>query len=125
MKRNFSFHVAPRWSSGSPAMVDIATAMKVAADELDCGHGAAQGIYGEEAKLKYELCGLRGIVYITYEKRGHMWVQDVLTDELFCVKLSEWGGPGWTDWNKKSYADMQEYLYTKDDRPNYMIQLTA
>ena len=123
MRPKYSFHVAPRWSSGSPAMVDMMTAMKVARDEVECGQFAAQGAYGEEAKLKYELCGLRGIVYITYEKRGYMWVQDVLTDELFAIKLSEWGGPGWTDWNKKSYADMQEYLYTKDDSPLYKVQL--
>lgn len=75
------YNVAPRYSAGSPALVDRRTAMAVAADEcLFYGH-AKNGHWGEEWKARAEREGLAGIV----EERlvcahGHI-AYDIITHE--------------------------------------------
>lgn len=121
--RNLFFHVAPRYTAGSPAQVDEETATKVAIQEyIEAGH-VEQGVFGEEQQATHARRGCRGIAFTTYEKNRTMWVQDIITQELFAVPLKEWGGPGWINWHDKMPEDMEKYLYTRDDADMYRLNL--
>lgn len=82
------YNVNPRYSAGSPAMVDAATARRVAVHEKDEYKANLEGIYGEEAKAEAEKRGLKGIVEcVIHEQRrhrkdGHL-VYDLLTEEEY------------------------------------------
>lgn len=122
-KLNYSCHVAPRYTSGSPALVDDRTAGHVATQERDMARRLNEGVYGDEFKSIYREKGVRGIVYLTWERKGAMWVQDVLSNELFRVPLKEWNGPGWINWHAKSPDEMLKYLYDKADAESLMRPL--
>lgn len=57
-----SWEVMPRYSASSPAMVDMATALRVAEDEKRAYAAALEGAYGAEMKQVAEVQGLKGIV---------------------------------------------------------------
>jgi hypothetical protein len=76
------WNVAPRYSAGSPAMVDEDTADAVALDEIDMHRAASQGLWGEAERLRALRLGLAGIVELREEHRG--WhVYDRITQERF------------------------------------------
>lgn len=105
MSRSY-FNVNPRYTSGSPAMVDGPTAARVAVQEREAYERELAGTYGEELKKRAETLGLKGIVeHVLREERrdrrdGFM-VRDLLTDETYwrpatsgnnepkCAKASE------------------------------------
>lgn len=78
------YNVAPRYTPGSPALVDEATAMRVADEEKKDYETIVAGqsyVPGEEEKAKR--LGLKGIVEARQESKGGWNVTDVLTGERF------------------------------------------
>lgn len=57
------WNVAPRYTSGSPAMVDEATARRVAEQEQAAVAAIMLGMCGPEEKARAERLGLEGIVW--------------------------------------------------------------
>lgn len=80
---NGHFNVAPRYTPGSPAMVDERTALRVAMEERGAYPYAFQGITGltdqEIAKTK----GLDGIVECRVEQPGFWVVTDMITGRVY------------------------------------------
>jgi len=62
--RTAFYHVIPRYSCGSPGMVDEKTAMRVAEDEKRAYPGYLTGSYGVGDKEIAEREGLEGIVLV-------------------------------------------------------------
>lgn len=60
----------PRYSCGSPAMVDPWTAGRVARQELQAYALECEGVYGEARQRRAQILGLRGIVERMQEARG-------------------------------------------------------
>lgn len=56
------YNVRPRYTPGSPAMVDAATAARVARQEKAGYEDALSGVYGVELQTRAQNEGLRGIV---------------------------------------------------------------
>lgn len=77
------FHVAPRYTPGSPAQVDESIALKVAEEEKHFIEHALEGTWGEANKVRAEQLGLRGIVEARTERRDHWEVLDLCTGERF------------------------------------------
>jgi hypothetical protein len=85
-KSSARYNVAPRYTCGSPASVDKATATLVASEERRAYEAALTGVYGDADKTKAERLGLRGIVEYREEKgsgKNHGWhVEDLCTGEM-------------------------------------------
>ena len=80
----YYYNVRPRYTAGSPAMVDEATARRVAEQEKDAYEAALEGVYGEEDQRKAKALGLRGITERVREAMGRFWeVTDLITDETY------------------------------------------
>lgn len=77
------FNVRPRYSPGSPAMVDGPTAAMVANDEKDGHERTLAGIYGDDARTKAEGDTLRGLAERVTERSDCWLVQDLVTDEVY------------------------------------------
>jgi hypothetical protein len=75
--------VAPRYTGGSPAMVDRETARRVAVQEKLSYEHALKGIYGPLEQVKAAGLGLAGIVEERYERAKGWQVRDVITEEEF------------------------------------------
>lgn len=75
-----SYHVAPRYTAGSPAMVNQAIAECVIAQERSCYQHALDGVYGPDAQHDAEAQGLAGIVWTTIEQRSALIRHDLMTD---------------------------------------------
>lgn len=79
--------VAPRYTPGSPGMVDRSTAERIATEERAAYQRALEGVYGEQDRSKALLMGLRGISEVLYERgRGsnHRYdIHDLVTGEWF------------------------------------------
>lgn len=74
------FHVKPRYTSGSPAMVERPIAERIAREESDAYMAALQGDHGETKKLKAEEEGRMGIVEERWERDGQTHFRDLITD---------------------------------------------
>lgn len=74
------YHVAPRYTAGSPAMVDQATAERVMAQERSCYAHALEGVYGIDEQHAASVRGLADIVWTTIERRATLIRHDLLTD---------------------------------------------
>lgn len=85
--RHGYYTVAPRYTCGSPALVDGRTAERVAKEEQGVIDWVLQGYEGEERRLRAEKLGLRGIAEFKIERgsgRKHGWeVHDLCTGERF------------------------------------------
>ncbi len=77
------FNVKPRYTPGSPGMVDETLALRVAAQEKDSYETCLTGIYGEEMKAKAEREGLFGIAEEVRETRKGWEVRDLITRETY------------------------------------------
>jgi len=79
--------VAPRYTAGSPALVDATIALRVAVEEVSAIETALEGFWGEAQKARAERLGLRGIVECKRERgsgKKHGWdVVDLCTGERF------------------------------------------
>lgn len=79
--RTVHWNVAPRYTAGSPAMVDEATARRVAEQEKRAIVGVLAGAYGEEARKQAEQLDLAGIVWSSMDVGKMTVIVDLLTGE--------------------------------------------
>ena len=86
----FHFNVAPRYTCGSPAMVDEATARDVADSEKVGYERALAGFYGDEERTKAEREGLNGIAEIFYETKKNWHIHDLCTGEVRTKEFGLW-----------------------------------
>ena len=83
-RKRLQFHVRPRYTAGSPALVHDTVALKVAEEEARAYEHALSGSWGEDEKKRAETLGLNDIVYAMFEKgsgrqfRWHVW--DLITN---------------------------------------------
>jgi len=94
--RAIRYSVNPRFSCGSPAQVDEVTARRVSVQERECIEHRASGVYGEEAKrLADDRRNWDGIVYCWWERRGRVFVEDLVTGKVLefaaFEDFQEWG----------------------------------
>lgn len=104
MKRGH-YSVRPRYTPGSPALVDYRTAQRVAEQEKDSYRGDLGGYYGEELQARAEKLGLRGIVEYRVERgsgKNHGWeIEDLCTGEkLFRLTTEALEKRGWTSYEE-------------------------
>ena len=103
------FDVRPRYTPGSPGLVDEATAQRVAKEERESYEHALTGIVGDAEKARAEKLGLRGIVQWKQEKgsgKKQGWdVVDLVTGEnLWQLCAEALYKLGW-----RSYHDLDAY----------------
>lgn len=79
-----TYHVAPRYTSGSPATVGAGTAMDVARAEVRAA--PATGVR------------LDGIAYSVRQQGGDFVVLDLITHAMYDVPAAEWGTVGNPHW---------------------------
>lgn len=77
----FTYNVAPRYSAGSPALVDERTADEVQVAELEGYARAMSGIYGAEKQDRARRLGLSGIVEHRQVFAHHFIATDRITGE--------------------------------------------
>lgn len=82
-RRTFFFNVAPRYTSGSPAMVTEETALRVAAQEQRSYQHALEGIYGPDEQSKAMSKGLNGIAECVVETRQGWDTLNLITGERY------------------------------------------
>ena len=110
MPRNTGhFNVAPRYTPGSPALVDEGIAVRVALQERSSIVHVLDGMEGEKNQKRAERLGLRGIVeYRVFRGSGKKegWeVTDLCTGEkLFRLSSEALRKLGWT-----AYAELDEW----------------
>jgi nicotinamide mononucleotide (NMN) deamidase PncC len=85
------YNVAPRYTAGSPAMVDRAIAERVAEQEEEAFHRSLTGIYGEEARTIAQTQGLGWIAWETMERRSQLTKADMLTGQITVQKIDRHG----------------------------------
>ncbi len=66
-RQRFSYNVAPRYTPGSPALVDEALALRVAHDEREAYESALRGGDGVRAQERAKALGLANIAYAAIE----------------------------------------------------------
>lgn len=74
-----TWNVAPRYTAGSPAMVDADTARRVALQEQHAIRDYLDGSCGETAQTMAKRLGLAGIVWSCREVRSKLIKVDVIT----------------------------------------------
>ena len=85
----FRYNVAPRYSCGSPALVDHKTALDVKYyEEIFYGY-AMEGLMGEEWKAKAESLGLSWIVEERTMYARHYLAFDLITGEKRDSRFSQ------------------------------------
>jgi hypothetical protein len=77
------FNVAPRYSGGSPAGVDVDTALRVAKSEVEEYESILAGEEGEEALMRARKLGISCIVEVRRELPKAWDVLDLITGERF------------------------------------------
>lgn len=77
-RTKITYSVYPRYSGGSPAMVDEPTAFRVQEQEREMAYAIREGAMGKEAKEKLRREGLRGIVIREHHKGGKLIKQDAM-----------------------------------------------
>jgi hypothetical protein len=73
------YNVKPRYTPGSPAMVDERIARRVVQQERQAYEDALSGAWGEKERQTAEKLGLEGIVEEVREKSGALHVLDLIT----------------------------------------------
>ncbi len=101
-------NVVPRYTPGSPALVDRETALRVAKEERAAFERVLTGAYGEADKRRAEILGLEGIVYgyTTTRERGNprVFVRDYITaEDRTWARWEDFG-----DWSKRNRERTQE-----------------
>lgn len=80
---SITYNVAPRFTPGSPAAVDLATATKVVDDERRAYRATLEGVYGADAVWRANKDGLDGIVEERDERSDCWLVTDMITGRRF------------------------------------------
>ena len=78
-RKKFHFSVAPRFTPGSPGVVDFHTVQKVASEEAGSFVHARMGRYGGRLQRQAETQGLAGICEVRVEIRKGWEVLDLCT----------------------------------------------
>lgn len=78
---SFVYNVEPRYTGGSPAGVDEATALRVALQERDSYLYIIKGFEGDERKERANKLGLSFIVFEMCERPKGWVVHDLITEE--------------------------------------------
>ncbi len=78
-----SFNVRPRYTSGSPASVNMDTAYKVVEQERRAHEHALSGAWGEQERLRALALGLRACAEGVEELRMCWRVSDLITGEMY------------------------------------------
>lgn len=100
------YHVAPRYSAGSPAQVTHEQALHAAVQESGGFWWSTEGRYGADKQQLAAQVGLQGIVYSSYELGRKQYVTDLCTGETFIVPNREWSG---------------QYWYSREDRNRFRV----
>lgn len=79
--RNQRLEVMPRYTPGSPAMLDMPMAMRIARQEKEAFPHYLEGVYGEQWAERALREGLEGIVIY---RDGKQWV-DAITDRQYGI----------------------------------------
>jgi hypothetical protein len=77
------FNVAPRYTCGSPALVDRHQAVQAAREEEGAYQHATIGRYGPKLEERARTQGLLGIVEVRVETRKGWDVLDLITGERY------------------------------------------
>lgn len=77
------YHVAPRYTPGSPACVDEGLALRVAREEARAIQYYLMGVYGPEHQTLAETVGLAGVAERRTETRKGWQVHDLCTGATF------------------------------------------
>lgn len=101
MRSNAHYSVSPRFSCGSPAMVDEATALHVAEQEVREYQCALEGHYGPEHAEKAKREGLDGIVLLMFDKGNRWEAHDAITGKVYVWPFE----PKCPKCGKKAHAD--------------------
>ena len=81
------YNVRPRYTSGSPAIVDAQTAARVAKQEKEAYEDALTGDLGADLKARAEREGLQGIVERVMAERRRLRVNGfVVYDLITCIE---------------------------------------
>jgi len=110
------YNVAPRYTPGSPSLVDGKTAERVAKEETRFIEHALSGAWGEKQKERARLLGLRGIAEQRVERgtgRKRGWeIHDLCTGERFFRLCHEaLRALGW-----RMYNDLATYEQAEVDK---------
>jgi hypothetical protein len=91
--RNFFFHVAPRYTCGSPALVREEIARQVAEEEVRFYNRLIEHpeMCPQDTELA-KLAGLSRIAWASHQKGNKMEVIDIITGEEYEIPIKEWGG---------------------------------
>jgi len=84
--RNGHFSVYPRYTPGSPGLVDERTAAKVLIEEWEGYTWAAEGTYGEEKRATAFADNLDGIVVYRFERGRSVYTVDAITGSVLETK---------------------------------------
>lgn len=85
------FNVRPRFTPGSPGLVNEAIATHVAEQERDAQARAATGVYGPEIQARaQDEHALSGIAYLLEEHAKFWRVYDLITEEKRDVPFGQW-----------------------------------
>jgi hypothetical protein len=79
--RKANFSVRPRYTAGSPAGVDMDTAIKFAVDEIRFHAMVLTGVWGEEKQRQAETDKLEHLAYARWEKGRKVFRLDLITGE--------------------------------------------
>lgn len=77
----FHYNVHPRYTAGSPAAVDPATAKRVVEQEKEAYERAKEGVLGDRDRETAEKEGLALIVFTMRERPKGWEVHDLITNE--------------------------------------------
>jgi hypothetical protein len=80
---NTYYNVAPRYTAGSPALVDYTTAMQVAKEEARAYPHCLDGTYGPELQARAKELGLHGIVESRTNYAHHYLAEDLITGRRY------------------------------------------
>jgi hypothetical protein len=81
--RSSTYHVAPRYTPGAPAMIPVELAHRIVEEERDGYRRALSGLHGLEAKQLAESKGLKLIVWELRERTPGWHVKDLITSEYW------------------------------------------
>lgn len=88
---NIAYHIRPRYTPGSPAMIDRVAAVRLAQEEAQA-YQEALSWSGNPDYNKAVVQGSSWIVWISWEARGNYHRKCLITGETWKIKLNPTGG---------------------------------
>lgn len=80
-----TYYLKPRYTPGSPGMVDYDTARREITDEREGYEHALSGLYGADQQKRAETLGLHGIIEARGEVKNGWQVHDLITDATYFI----------------------------------------